>query len=431
MISRPDYFIVDATLPIARSERAQQVAAALTKLLFYCFTALLLFAPLALGSVEPWARFVLEAGAALLALFWMLREACSPRLTIVSSQLFAPALAIGCVIAMQVVLRRSAYPYVTWDQALLFVAYGLLLFLAGQIVSTEEFARMFATAIALFGSAVALFAVIQDFTANGAVYWIIQPQERSLIFGPYVNRNHYAGLMEMLTPIPLVIAVLCDFTPGKRALMAFAAVLMGSTVFLSLSRGGMMAFGVELLLLGIYFLRGRETRRAAIPLGIACTLMFGFMLWVGAQHIFQRISSIEPIGLSNETRLTVATDSLRMIAERPLLGWGLGVFPIVYPQYQSFYSAKLMNAAHDDYVQAAVEIGLVGFTILLWFVYRLYAGTLRVLRDSPVNIASALRLGALVSCTGLLAHGFVDFNFQIPANAALWCALAGIAASET
>ena len=53
----------------------------------------------------------------------------------------------------------------------------------------------------------ALFAVLQGMAPNGKLYWIRALEQGGNIYGPYVNHNHYAGLMEMLTPFPLVLEI--------------------------------------------------------------------------------------------------------------------------------------------------------------------------------------------------------------------------------
>jgi hypothetical protein len=69
-----------------------------------------------------------------------------------------------------------------------------------------------------------------------------------------------------------------------------------------------------------------------------------------------------------------------MLLKRPFLGWGLGTFPIVYPEFRSFYTTFFVNQAHNDYLQLLVETGLAGFSIAVWFlvlVFRRAAGKLK------------------------------------------------------
>jgi O-antigen ligase len=133
--------------------------------------------------------------------------------------------------------------------------------------------------------------------------------------------------------------------------------------------------------------------------------------------------------LSPGIRLDITKDSLRMFSHRPVWGWGLGTFPTVYPSYRSFYTNLFVNEAHNDYAQLLVETGLLGFGLMLWFLVRLYRYGLPTSRRWEFQWDGAVSLSALLGCTGILLHSFVDFNLQVPANAALFYALCGLAAS--
>ncbi len=119
-----------------------------------------------------------------------------------------------------------------------------------------------------------------------------------------------------------------------------------------------------------------------------------------------------------------------MFSHRPLWGFGLGTFPTVYPSYRTFYTNLFVNEAHNDYAQVLVETGLLGFGLMLWFLISLYRHGLPTSRRWEFKWDGALSLAALLGCTGILFHSFVDFNMQIPANAALFYVLSALAASE-
>jgi O-antigen ligase len=89
-----------------------------------------------------------------------------------------------------------------------------------------------------------------------------------------------------------------------------------------------------------------------------------------------------------------------------------------------------INEAHNDYAQLLVETGLLGFLLMLWFLSCLYRRGLPTSRRWEFKWDGALSLAALLGCTGILFHSFVDFNLQIPANAAFFYVLAALAASE-
>jgi O-antigen ligase len=120
-----------------------------------------------------------------------------------------------------------------------------------------------------------------------------------------------------------------------------------------------------------------------------------------------------------------------MFARKPWLGWGLGVFPDIYPQFRTFHTNFFVNEAHDDYLQLLVEMGGLGFATMLWFVIVMYRGALKKLGNWPEDINGAVALAAMLGATGILVHGFVDFNLQIPANAALFYVMCIVATMET
>ena len=92
-----------------------------------------------------------------------------------------------------------------------------------------------------------LSRLLQGIAPNGKLYWLRQPTMGGWIYGPYVNHNHYAGLMELLVPIPLVLSLTRLAEERERIAAGIAAAIMVGTIFLSGSRGGMIAIFVELV----------------------------------------------------------------------------------------------------------------------------------------------------------------------------------------
>jgi O-antigen ligase len=130
-------------------------------------------------------------------------------------------------------------------------------------------------------------------------------------------------------------------------------------------------------------------------------------------------------------RVDIDRDGLRMFLKRPILGWGVGTFPIVYPEFRSFYTTFFVNQAHNDYLQLLVETGLAGFLIAAWFLVVVFRQATAKLKNWTETSSGALTAAALLGCVGILIHSALDFNLQIPANAALFYVLCAIAASGT
>lgn len=207
---------------------------------------------------------------------------------------------------------------------------------------------------------------------------------------------------------------------------------MAGTIFFSGSRGGMVAFAAELILLGVFVLRMQKRPRLALGLAVFAVLMIALLAWIGGMELSKRVGTITAEArheLSGGLRWTVDQDGLRMFIHKPVLGYGLATFRVVYPQFRHFYSNITVNEAHNDYLQLLVETGLLGFVALLWFLCLLFRSALRKTADWPDDINGAVTLACLLGCTGILVHSFVDFNLQVPANAAWFYVLATVAAS--
>ena len=401
--------------------------------LFMGTTAVLLMAPLAFGAVEPWSIFALEVCSTLLLAGWATRQWINHELNISDHALYRPMAAFFALALLQWIVGTTAYRHATYTHLLLYAAYGTLVFVATQTLQRSSQFELMAKVVAAYGAVVAAFAILQGFAPNGKLYWTWPLEEGGSIYGPYVNHNHYAGLMEMLTPFPLVLAA-THFTSGNRKIaVAAVAALMAASIFLSGSRGGMAAFVVQMATLGALMIRKRQgSWKQPLMLAAFLAMVIGLLVWMGGNELTRRLASIHSEAreeISGGVRVTIDRDCLRMMIKRPILGWGLGAFPVVYPEFRSFYTTFFVNQAHNDYLQLLVETGLAGFSIAMWFLVLVFRRAAGKIENWTESASGALSVAALLGCIGILVHSFLDFNLQVPANAALFYVLCGLAAS--
>jgi O-antigen ligase len=394
--------------------------------------AVLLSAPLALGAVEPWAILALQASATLLFLAWGFRQWASGEIQITPHPLYRPMLAFAALITLQWLTGMTAYPHATYSRLLLYLSYGLLVFVVTQTLRRTAQLATFPWILCGYAALLASFSLVLGLAPNGKLYGIWKPDYGGA-YGPYVNHNHYAGLMEMLTPFLLVLAA-TRFTRGGRKIgVALIAAVMAGTIFLCGSRGGMLAFALQAVLLVVLLRPRQEDWKRHLLLGVGLAAMIGVLVWIGGNELTRRLASIHSETqqeLSGGVRLTMDRDCLRMWWEKPLFGWGLGTFPVVYPQFRSFYTNFFVNQAHNDYLQLLTETGLAGFAIAIWFLVLTFRHAWGKLDNWTESAGGSLTVAALLGCVGILVHSFLDFNLQIPANAALFYVLCSIAASN-
>jgi len=392
-----------------------------------------MFGPVAFGAVEPWSIFILEAGSAILIGLWLRKQFLDGEFTIEWNPLFLPMSGFGLLILLQIVFGVTAYRHDTISGALLYCAYAMLCFLSAQTLQRSSQARTIAVILALYGFTIAAFALLQGIAPNGKLFWVRQPSMGGAIYGPYVNHNHYAGLMEMFVPILLVLALTRLVGDRERIAAGVAAAIMVGTIFLSGSRGGMLAIFVELAFFAAVLLRRRKSTHIAVGVVAFAIVLVGLLTWLGGKELTARVSSISTEArteLSGGMRLSIDRDALRMFRNKPVLGWGLGTFPVVYPQYRSFYTNFFVNEAHNDYLQLLSEMGVLGFGVMIWFLVVLYRSALPKIDNWMSDVSSAVTLACTLGFTGMLVHSLLDFNLQIPANAALFYVLCTIAAAR-
>lgn len=391
-------------------------------------------APLAFGAVPPWAWASLSYGVVVVLVLWAAGSLRERVLRIY----FSPAHLLGVLFLFLGAVQY--FSHLTFDliatrEALLKLATDLLLFfLAGQLLASapDRIWRGFGLAVVLYSLALGMFSILQFFTSQNLIYWVVK--SRGYTFGPYVNHNHYAGLMEMLIPVGLGYALLGSRTHPSQVLIGFASLVPIASLLLSGSRGGFVSLITEILILAIVISRGLPLpgRKTLATLGVLGTIAAASLfLWMDPGRVSRRLETVAGLAHSPEVtfgdRWLVTQDAFHLFRDHLVVGTGLGSFETVYPQYRSFPSDAEWDHAHNDYVEALAETGLLGGIVILIALMLFFWLGFRNLRERLKRERGCIQLGAAIGCAGLLVHSFVDFNLHIPANAAWFVFLAAVA----
>ncbi|HET7206925.1 MAG TPA: O-antigen ligase family protein, partial [Terriglobales bacterium] len=208
------------------------------------------------------------------------------------------------------------------------------------------------------------------------------------------------------------------------------AVLPVAALFLSASRGGIVSFCVQILLLGYVLLRSRGLRKRLLAAVVVLLAAFLMVSWLGVGQILQRFSSLQKLEVSEAKRVAMAKGSWRIFVDHPLAGTGLGTLQIVYPPYETLYDGKIVNHSHNDYLEAVAETGVLGGFCCAWFLVVLLRKSFARVRQRDYSFSDALQFSGTVACAGLLVHSFVDYNLHIPSNALLFFLMAHLATAD-
>jgi len=400
------------------------------KLIRISICALVVFGVVSHGAVEDWARAVLEIGTALLFFAWTVRAYLTQEHQLIVSPLLLPLGTFLLIVLGQWAFHRTASSYSTRMEIQLLLADILLLFLAAQAFQTLEDWRSFVWFVMSFGFLVALFGILQHLTFNGKLYWLREMHFGGIPFGPYVNRNHFAGFTELVIPISLVPLVLGKVRRERWFLVSLFAVVPIGALVLSASRGGIISFGVEAGALVLWLVLRRTAGRHLLSGGAVLLLAFLMVSWLGVQQLVERFSSLQSLEVTAGKRASMRADTWRIFLEHPWTGTGLGTLQLVFPAYETHYDGKIVNHTHNDYLEGLAETGIAGGLCCVWFLGMLLFDSLRRLSQPVGAFASTVQLSGLIACLGFLTHSLVDFNLHIPANALLFFLMANLATTE-
>ena len=400
------------------------------KILRMGICVLLSFAVLAYGGVEEWSQAVLEVGFAALLVIWALRTYAWDQEVIAVSPLLPPLVAFALVVLVQLVFHHTASVYDTRMQLQLLIIYIILLILLPQACYRMSHWRGLLWFLMSLGFFVSVFGILQHLTFNGKLYWFRVMRYGGYPFGPYVNRNHFAGFAEILIPVALVPLVLGKVRRERLFLVALFALVPIVALLLSASRGGIVSFVVQMLILFSLLMVRRLQSKYMLAGGVLVLCAILAVSWIGVQEILQRFSGYQALDVTMGKRASMRQDTWKIFLDHPALGTGLGTLQMVFPPYESLYDARIVNHSHNDYVEALAETGVAGGICCLWLLGILFVESVNGLKDLGSSFGAALNLSGLVGCCGLLVHSLVDFNLHIPANALLFFVSAHLATAR-
>jgi O-antigen ligase len=275
-----------------------------------------------------------------------------------------------------------------------------------------------------------LLGIIQHFTSEGTIYWVRHLPQSGDVFGPYVNRNHFAGFVELVAPVGMGLLVFRGLRRDLFPLAGLLTILPVGALILSGSRGGIVCFAFEV---GVLALLAR-TRKGPegptmIAIGFITLAAFALIAWLGAGKAIERFSKTRLGDVSLSRRASMFQGAEHIFFDHPVKGIGLGAIVSVYPRYDTSYDGLVVDHVHNDYIEALAETGILGGLCGLAFLWMLFRDARKSFTAEQGHFSRALHAGAIVAACGFLLHSLVDFNLHIPSNALLFLLQTCIATS--
>jgi hypothetical protein len=438
---------------------------------------LIIFATAAFGAVYPWGYVPLVAAASCIGVIGLVRAAGVPaEARAVAIGLLLVALAVGAQLVSTPratlaflspqaasLLSRSSLTFVgsneshslsinaaaTWLAMLGLCGLGIYVIGLPRLLSRRDLHRLPRNLI-LFAVALALAGIFGREHNNGLVYGFWQPEEGSNSngFGPFVNRNHFAGCMLML--MCLSTGVLCGrmevtrhvIKPGLRnrvmwlstpeasriILIAAAVVVMAISLVWTMSRSGIVSFTCAIACFGWLMARRRGVgkRRRVAVLATLGTVLFASVSWRGVDRLVEWFA--DPADLVS--RISAWDDGWSVVRDFPIAGTGMNTYADAMVFYQKHVTDVWMTHAHNDYLQLLAEGGLLVSVPAIIAVVLLGATIKRRLNEARSDGGAYwVRSGAGVGLIAIAIQETVEFSLHMPANAFLFATLAAVAIS--
>ncbi len=441
--------------------------------------AVIAWGALSFGAVYPWAYYALALTCFIAGLLAVrhTRQLSGPPTRSLVAALMAVALAVLCQLLplptavldwlspnTMIALRQfdlaaantlttqhpvSIFPSATRTAFVLYVAFAALFVGSSRWLSLDGAAST-VEIVGFVGAMLALIGIVQKPLFAGRIYGFWTPEMEGVPFGPFLNKNHFAGWMAMA--FPLTLGFLCfgierrmrgayqdwrervlwfsSSEANRLILAASAAAVMALSLVLTMSRSGITALAASILLTSILAIRRRTkgSIRATIVVSVAAIAAV-VTAWAGADAVVARFSSTDWTEFNN--RGGAWEDAASIFQAFPVSGTGLNTYGYATLLYQQHYLQEHFAEAHNDYLQLAAEGGvLLLIPVLVCLLLFVREVRHRFVEDAG-NPAYWIRAGAVTALVAIAIQETVDFSLQMPGNAALFAVVCAIAVHRT
>ncbi len=440
------------------------------------FTLLLAWGVLTFGAVYPWGYGTLAAGIAVCAL-WSARQAAIRKPGVVF--LCLGLLTLGCgaqVVALPRETLEQINPHISKvlgganvayasgivarhtlsiDPAQTFLALAFIVsgFIWAWVCANAAqkdggFARLLARNLVALGLMLAIIGLAQKATFNGKLLWVWEPMSYSTnAFGPFVNRNHFAGWM-LLTLMVSVGYLFGRFSSRGTSreltwrdhllwigsaegtsviLTAAAIVVMACSLLWTMSRSGIAGAAVAATILtGTAVYRSNLRTMRIVLAGYLVLTVAGLVAWRGTDTLFAWYGNTRTL----EWRFDLWRDTLPALKDFWVTGSGLNTYDTLMLSYPRTDRLSMPREAHNDYLQLAVEGGMLVCLPVLLLILAVARTIVKRLKQPQDEMTWWIRMGAAAGICGIAVQELTEFSLQIPGVALLFATCVALAVHE-
>jgi O-antigen ligase len=415
----------------------------------------------AYGSVDAWALGLQSLLVGLLTLVWIADVLVKGKLELNFNIAPLPLLAlifIGLVqiipffgspltetfIQSKIAGTISLDPFATKFAIIQLVVYLLYFLAALHFLNTARRLRGMVYWIIVFCAVAAFFGILQFLTKPDAIYGL-RPTPFAEPFGPYVNKHHFAALMEMSLGISFALFLGHQSSREKKMLLLIAMVLAGTSIVLTGSRGGVLSAGVVALFVlvatvvstrmnvseaGMDQGRSGNLISSGILLVTIAALVIGSVFMLGGDSSLIRGFGVVESEDFSTGRIHFWQVTWEVIKSSPLVGVGFDSLAVAFTQFDTWNGTARVEQSHNDYLQIFAEAGVFGLISVIAFILIVFKKGIRNVDRHGLGFSRSMVIGALGGLLGVLVHSFFDFPLRTPSNGFFFIILTVFATSN-
>ena len=409
--------------------------------------AILVFTPLAFGGkpqlavgvpldfliVNPF--LVAEIFTIAAAILWGVRLWLNPR----PKLLWPPICWAVAAFAVYAVIRylTADIEHIARQEVIHVLVYVVLFFIILNNLYSQEKAQIIAITLVFLAMAISFYAIYQFLTDSDRV-WQTSASYAHRASGTYISPNHLGGFLEMLVPLGLSMTVVSRLKPLLKVLLGYSVLVMAGGIAVTVSRGTWISTAAALaIFFGALFFH--EKFRLPTFIFIFVILMAAGFLFPKTQIFQMRMRQLFSNGkIDTDLRLDLWRPAVKVWQENPWWGAGPAHFDFRFRKYRPDNVQLQPERAHNDYLNALTDWGIVGGTFITTGLALVFLGVIRswrFVRGVPSDLEQkhsnkfAFVVGASAGLVAALVHSTVDFNMHIPANALIAMTLIALLSS--
>jgi len=336
-------------------------------------------------------------------LFWVVGMLVMRRFQLVRTPLNIPiaaflvAAAIGVIMAVD--LKHSLKGYMTLGWISIFFLF------VNNVKDVTQFKRLVRILI-LITTIAGAYAIFQHFTRIdffGNVKYLQKSFARSTGF--FNSPQTFGNYILLVLPVVLGLSFYSNTRREKRWLQLSSLIILTAIIF-SYTRGVWLG-----VIGGLIFMAILRSKKFLLSVLTAIIIGSMFLAFLPSSKFTQRVVGTFKSGRPVGDRIFFWKGSLRIIRDYPITGLGWEGFGIVYPKYKPAKGRQLVCHAHNNFIDMAVDSGLLGLGIFIWLLVTIYKVGFHIFKELEEGYFKGIAWGFLGSLTAFLIAGLSQYNF--------------------